>query len=67
MPPAGFESAIPVTERPQIYASDRATPGIGIYNYIPENIVCLGTVIIIIIIIIIIIHNIRWARIAYWV
>ena len=59
MPPVGFEPAIPVSERPQIYASARATAGIGIYNHIAENIVCLG--------IVIVIHNIMWAGIAYWV
>ena len=30
MPPAGFEPAIPASERPQIYALDRAANGIGI-------------------------------------
>jgi hypothetical protein len=29
MPPAGFETAIPVSERPQTHALDRAATGIG--------------------------------------
>jgi hypothetical protein len=29
MPPAGFEPAIPVSERPQTHALDRTTNGIG--------------------------------------
>ena len=29
MPPAGFEPAIPASERPQTYALDRAPTGIG--------------------------------------
>ena len=73
----GFEPAVPVSKRAQIYASDRATTRIGIYSYIPQNIVCLGIVVVvvvviiviiiiitIIIIIIIIILNIMWAGIA---
>jgi hypothetical protein len=31
MPPAGFERAIPASERPQTHALDRATTAIGIY------------------------------------
>jgi hypothetical protein len=35
MPPAGFDSAIPVSERPQTHALDRAATGIGYkHNYI---------------------------------
>jgi hypothetical protein len=30
MPPAGFELAIPLTERPQTYAFDHEATGIGI-------------------------------------
>jgi hypothetical protein len=30
MPPAGFELAIPASERPQTHALDRAATGIGI-------------------------------------
>jgi len=29
MPPAGFETAIPASERPQTHALDRAAIGIG--------------------------------------
>jgi hypothetical protein len=29
MPPAGFEHAIPASERPQTHALDRAATGIG--------------------------------------
>ena len=29
MPPAGFEPAIPASERPQTYALDRAATGVG--------------------------------------
>jgi hypothetical protein len=29
MPPAGFEPAIPESERPQTHALERAAPGIG--------------------------------------
>jgi hypothetical protein len=32
-PPAGFEHAIPASERPQIHALGRATTGIGIVHY----------------------------------
>jgi hypothetical protein len=31
MPPAGFELAIPASERPQTYALDRAATGIVFY------------------------------------
>jgi hypothetical protein len=34
MPLAGFEPAIPATKRPQTYALDRATTGIGNYERI---------------------------------
>ena len=34
MPPAGFEPAIPASERPQTYALDRAATGKGRYYYI---------------------------------
>jgi hypothetical protein len=30
MPPAGFEPTIPVSERPQTHALDRAATGIGV-------------------------------------
>jgi hypothetical protein len=33
MPPAGFEPAIPASERPQTHALDRATTGTGIGRY----------------------------------
>ena len=32
MPPVGFEPTISAGERPQTYALDRATTGIGIYS-----------------------------------
>jgi len=39
MPQAGFESAIPATERPQRHTLDRAATGIGAYsNYPPYNV-----------------------------
>ena len=31
MPPVGFESAIPESDRPQVHALDRATTGIGLH------------------------------------
>jgi hypothetical protein len=34
MPRVGFQPAIPTTKRPQIYALDRAAPGIGV-AYMP--------------------------------
>jgi hypothetical protein len=38
MPPAGFESTIPASERPQTHASDRAATGIGMNHvYKPNN------------------------------
>jgi len=43
MPRAGFEPAIPASERPQTHASDRAATGIGVPNisqwnsYLPEQ------------------------------
>jgi hypothetical protein len=33
MPPAGFEPTIPVSERPQTHALDRAVTGIGERKY----------------------------------
>jgi hypothetical protein len=33
MPRAGFETAIPATERPQTYALDRVTTAIGSIDY----------------------------------
>jgi hypothetical protein len=43
MSPAGFEPAIPASERPQIHAWDRAASGIGEYsNYYTKNIVVAG-------------------------
>jgi intergrase/recombinase len=37
VPPAGFESAIPVSERPQTYALDSAATGIGLRkNYFEQ-------------------------------
>jgi hypothetical protein len=33
MPEAGFESAVPASERPQTHALDRAATGIGNYNH----------------------------------
>jgi hypothetical protein len=38
MPPAGFEPAIPVSERPQTHALNRAATGIGIMSYLPLSI-----------------------------
>ena len=32
MPPAGFEPAVPASERPQTHALDRAATGIGVAN-----------------------------------
>jgi hypothetical protein len=45
MPSAGFELTIPVSERPQTYALDRAATGIGIIQIMvgqnqPENVEC---------------------------
>ena len=38
MPPAGFEPAIPASERPQTHALDHAATGIGIkQNYWDQN------------------------------
>jgi hypothetical protein len=34
MPPAEFETTNPASERPQIYALDRAATGIGEWNWI---------------------------------
>ena len=34
MPPAGFETAIPASERPQTQVLDRADTGIGDYLYL---------------------------------
>jgi len=36
MPPVGFETAIPGSERPQTYALDRAATGIGSWFYYKE-------------------------------
>jgi len=33
MPPAGFEPAIPASERPQAHTLDRAANGIGYLNF----------------------------------
>ena len=33
MPPAGFEPAIPATDRPQTHTSDRAAPGMGTFTF----------------------------------
>jgi hypothetical protein len=43
MPPAGFETTIPVSERPQTHALDRTATGIGyvfigVYNIYVLNI-----------------------------
>ena len=38
MSPAGFEPAIPVSERPQTYALDRAATGIGFYQIVRYHI-----------------------------
>ena len=35
MPPAGFEPAIPASERLQIPALDSVVTGIGYFNFIP--------------------------------
>jgi hypothetical protein len=35
MPPAGFETTVPVSERPQTYALDRAATGTGNSTLIP--------------------------------
>jgi hypothetical protein len=37
MPPAGFEPAIPASERPQNHTLDRATDGIGLKMIILSN------------------------------
>jgi hypothetical protein len=37
MPPVGFESAIPESERPQIHALERATTGIGSHFQIGDS------------------------------
>jgi hypothetical protein len=37
MPPAGFETAIPASERPQTHALDRAATAIGSLLYINPN------------------------------
>jgi hypothetical protein len=44
MPPAGFETTIPASERPQTYALGRAATGIGIllYNVLYSHICHLG-------------------------
>ena len=39
MPLAGFEPAIPISERPQVHALDRAATGIG-----DQNLQCIVTV-----------------------
>jgi hypothetical protein len=31
MPPAGFETTIPASQRPKTHALDRAVTGIGVY------------------------------------
>jgi len=39
MPPAGFETANPASERPQAHALDRADTGIGIkYLFVRYNV-----------------------------
>jgi hypothetical protein len=38
MPSAGFETTIPVSERPQTYALDRAATGIGKGDYLHKNV-----------------------------
>jgi hypothetical protein len=38
MHPAGFERAMPASERPQTYALDRAATGIG-YLYLCETVI----------------------------
>jgi hypothetical protein len=39
MPPVGFVPEIPASERPQIYALDRAATGIGQFMFIiPTNV-----------------------------
>jgi hypothetical protein len=38
MPPAGFEPAIPASERPQTHALDRAANGIGSSSLLGQNI-----------------------------
>jgi len=40
MPPAGFESAIPVSERTQTHALDRAATGIGLLKMYAVLIFC---------------------------
>jgi len=38
VPPAGFEPAIPASERPQTHTLDRAATGIGVSkDYVTEN------------------------------
>ena len=40
MPLAGFEPAIPASERPQTHALDRAATGIGLVYEVCRNIIC---------------------------
>jgi hypothetical protein len=47
MSPAGFETAIPASERPQTFASDRATTGIGVANeyiFFESKGICTGSI-----------------------
>ena len=37
MPPARFEPAIPISERPQTHALDRAAAGVGYYDIRKAN------------------------------
>ena len=40
MPPAGFEPAIPVSDRPQIHVSDRAATGFGLTSLCLKKLSC---------------------------
>jgi hypothetical protein len=43
MPPAGFEPAIPASERPQNHTLDRAGTGIGSGDFSPEKVFVAAT------------------------